>query len=277
MIECNILAIEDDYEWIENYKLMLEEYPFNIDSATTAEEGISKLSKKHYRLVLLDLSLDPSNTSNRDSELIQKYLKGSPNGIQYIVVSALTVVNVDDVRIAAFKYNAFGVLTKAEVADNKKNLVNKVLEAIKYSSNIKPDFLLETYETLIGKGDQKMRIEFNLTKTLKKSIPIIENYVKNRLIPIINPIKLHKTRHSLFLDKENNFVSGLYWSCKLGKPISLCLFNENISSLESIIEKHKEWLGWSPGVIIKQERENNLHIIFFNEENNIGIKEFNLH
>ena len=273
MNNTKILIVEDSDRWIENYKLIFDSYPYQIDSAPSAKEGILKLVKKHYDLVILDLSLDPNNAYNRDSLKIQKHLKETSEGVKCIVVSAHA--GFKDARIAGFEYKNSGIFHKSELGEDIVEFLNKVEEAIK-DKKTKPYNFASDYIKITGEGIHKEIMEYDLSVSLKNEGTTrgIEIFIKNKLLPIISPIKQHKTRHSFSLNKKEKFASGLFWSRNLGKPVSLYLFNYKQSLEEDISNKHNKWLGWSAGNIITKVEDYGLRAVICDEEENIDVEEF---
>jgi CheY-like chemotaxis protein len=76
--EGRILTIEDERQWRENFAAWIPTDVAAQDSAATAAEAAEKLRRFHYDLVLLDLSMDVSDSSNRDTRSIQDYLSVKP-------------------------------------------------------------------------------------------------------------------------------------------------------------------------------------------------------
>src|SRR5437016_5040339 len=94
-----ILAIDDDVDWLENFKAWIPEEKANQDSVAITSDAIQMLQRNRYHVVLLDLSMDPHNPSNRDNRVIQEYLATKPDGTLYIVISS--VAQKADVRDSA--------------------------------------------------------------------------------------------------------------------------------------------------------------------------------
>src|SRR5260221_10185061 len=102
--EARVLVIDDELKWRQNFARLIPSHVAQQDSAATAEEAIERVRKFHYDLVLLDLSMDAADSSNRDNRPIQEYLSTRPEGTRYFIVSAH--IMRDEAVEAAFRLGA---------------------------------------------------------------------------------------------------------------------------------------------------------------------------
>jgi len=248
-----VLIVEDSPDWVEDYKRWLRHEDFDIDVASSSKEALERLRIAYFALLILDLSLDPDNPANRDSVDVQEYLQRNPEGTQHIVISAHA--GKDDVRIAAFRYKAHDVLFKNEFEDPSK-FINLVRTAIIKSHEQRPNFVEQGYSKIIS-GEDASIFELSMLKSLKPKDGA-KGYLafKDKLLEVISPIELHKTRNQ-FTVIDDQFVFALYWSRRLGAAISLCLANANVND-EAKRKAMTDWLGWDSGKEWKLIKDNNV-------------------
>ncbi|MBD3340651.1 MAG: response regulator [Candidatus Lokiarchaeota archaeon] len=55
-----ILVIEDNYQWSQRFKRILEKEGFKVQIANTKDEGLSILKKEFFHFATIDLQLDES-------------------------------------------------------------------------------------------------------------------------------------------------------------------------------------------------------------------------
>lgn len=58
MSKGNVLVIEDNKGWKARLKKYLEEAGFNVETASTLEDGKRKICESHYHFVTIDMQLD---------------------------------------------------------------------------------------------------------------------------------------------------------------------------------------------------------------------------
>ena len=238
----NILIVEDDSEWIENYRRWLSQDTFNIDESSSSSIALEKLRTKYYSLLILDLSLDPDNPGNRDSIDVQEYLQRHPEGTLHIVSSAHA--EKEDVRKAAFKYKSIDVFFKNEFEDPTR-FINAVRTGIIKSNKERPNFIKQSYEKIVGE-EKFYLFEHKMLKPLKPGDGA-KGYIDfmDNLLELISPLELHKTRSDIAI-VDDQFVFGIYWSRLLGSAISVCLTNAKTD--DTVKRKAMgKWLGWDPG------------------------------
>ena len=105
-----ILVVEDDQFLRELYNQLLTEEGYEVDLAADGEEGLSKISKGGYDLVLLDIMLPKMD----GLEILRRYKKQpseKPNGS----VVLLTNLGQDSIIKEGFNLGASGYLIKSSM------------------------------------------------------------------------------------------------------------------------------------------------------------------
>ena len=83
----NILAIEDEQDYLDNYKAWLSN-EYHVDCVNNTPEAEKLLQEKRYHVAIIDLSMAPrGETENRENKNIQLYLAQHPEGTCSIVVT----------------------------------------------------------------------------------------------------------------------------------------------------------------------------------------------
>ncbi|MDX6530324.1 MAG: hypothetical protein QOH41_2614 [Blastocatellia bacterium] len=228
------MAIDDDVDFLENFKAWIPEEVADQDSAGSTSGAVELLRQYRYNLVLLDLSMDPHNPSNRENRAIQEYLATKPEGTLYIVVSG--VAQKGEVRDSAFYLGAYDVIFKAEIEPGM--LLEKVKRAIEATSKNDEQFLIDAKRRLLG--DPKL--EDQILKVLSPKGGAGGMYpMMDVLLTPIAPIASHENRPRFEI--HNDSVVGLVWSRRLGKALSIVLANRQ-GSTEKEIRDLGEWLGY---------------------------------
>lgn len=263
-----ILIVEDDPNWVDNYKRWLRD-EYLIDVSATAKGALEMLKTKYYALVLLDLSLSPTYHDDRTSEEVQIYLKNTAEGTKHIIISGHADKN--DVRKASISYKAFDVFFKKDDFENLVPFLEAVKNAIVESKKERPNFTKEAYEVFCGVGDRNF-IEFKIIQALKPEGGINGwFYLKENFFEAIAPVAYHSTRSNIAF--EGNCILGLFWSRKLGQAVSICLASNDVKE-EECLQTLDGWLGWrhSDG---KKISLNNIQGHYF-VETDLSPEDFNL-
>ena len=137
----SILIIDDEKEICESIKFILEYEEYEVDSTTSATEGISKISSGNFSALLLDIQMPEMS----GFEVLKKAKEINPN-LSVIIISAHGSV---ENAIKATKLGAFDFLEKP--IDRDKLLIS-VRNAVEHA-NLKTENK-EIKKTLIG--DEKI-------------------------------------------------------------------------------------------------------------------------
>jgi len=231
-----ILAVDDEaMPWLENFRAWIPSELAEQDSAATTSRAIDLLRRRRYDVVLLDLSMDISDSLDRSNRGLQEYLASKPEGTQYIIVSA--VIEKTEVRDSAFHLNAFDIIFKAEV--DPAVLREKVAAAIERSERNEAGFVVEAK----GKLTQMGKLDGSILEALHPSEGATSLYrILDGLFKRIVPIASHRDRpHFVILGQH---VFALVWSRLLGKAVSIVMSSTKTSEDQSVAELGG-WVGYS--------------------------------
>ncbi len=118
----NILLIEDEPEVRESYEDMFEFIGLPVDTAENGLDGLAKLEKKHYDIVITDL-----NMPIMDGMETLRRIKKKDDSIEVIVITGFATI---ENAISAMKQGAFDYITKPVSFDHVKIVMNKCIQKI---------------------------------------------------------------------------------------------------------------------------------------------------
>jgi two-component system, NtrC family, response regulator AtoC len=156
-----ILAVDDDPNMQESYKVLLED-KYNLFVAGTGKEATSILKKEAVDIVLLDIILPDAN----GIDLLKK-IKETTDA-EVIMVTAVKTVRT---AIEAVKNGAYDYVTKPFDIDDLSENIKKLLEKQNLTKEIislKAEIRPFVFESMVGKSVQMKKI-FDLIKEVGKN------------------------------------------------------------------------------------------------------------
>ena len=152
----NILLIEDDLKICRLLELRLKEHSFYIESVQNGKDGIIKILKKDYNLILLDLML-PGMQGEEICKEIRKISK-----VPIIVISAKDNITS---KLALFEIGADDYVTKPFNIDE---LIARIKVMLRNKGEYSTGSLLNYASIKMDKNENQVFItekEVNLSKT----------------------------------------------------------------------------------------------------------------
>lgn len=145
MYDFKILVVDDEEEFRNVYKLMLEFRGFEVSLASSGEEGLSFLEKEYYDLVITDLKMEGMD----GTELLKKIKEKNYNCEVILVTAFSTVENA----VIAMKLGAFGYFIKGQDPQILLKEIDKLLKIKELENDNKTiksslmsfNYLLETH------------------------------------------------------------------------------------------------------------------------------------
>ncbi|PAB61414.1 sigma-54-dependent Fis family transcriptional regulator [Anaeromicrobium sediminis] len=135
----NILVVDDEIEYRQVLKIILDKRGYDTDTAANGEEALRMIKKKNYDLILTDLLMDKMD----GVELLKRVKKINEN-IQVIIITGYgTIENaVEAIKKGAYNYfvksHAPGILLK----DIKK--IKEMLLSKKKDKHLNEGFILDS-------------------------------------------------------------------------------------------------------------------------------------
>jgi len=248
-----ILIIDDELKWRQNFARLIPS-DVNQHSAETAKVAAEQLRKFYYDLVLLDLSMDTGDKSNRDNRPIQQYLSTKPDGTRYFIISAhiMPKETVD----AAYRLGANFVFFKGDMDPGE--FADKTAAAIAEAASHRAEAISDARQKLLP----NQILEYQVFEPLKtgaiNGYPILES-----LFRTLAPIGQHVDRRHFVA--SGNSVLALFWSRRKGKAVSTILAHESVPD-DSALSSLAEWLGFATrGPSVVDTTSHNVRIRVFDE------------
>ena len=116
----NILVVDDDLDFLKIIKLILENKGYKVDTAPSANEGISRLKERFYNATILDISLPDAD----GTELLTHFLEIHPDIIAIMLTGHSSVQNA----VRSLNRGAFAYLEKPLDTETLLSVINRGLE-----------------------------------------------------------------------------------------------------------------------------------------------------
>ncbi len=188
--DIQILLIEDEPEVRESYVDMFAFLGMKVDTAENGLDGLAKLNKKHYDIVVTDL-----NMPVLDGMEALRRIKKLDHNIEVIVITGFATI---ENAISAMKQGAFDYITKPVSFDHVKIVLNKCIQGIRArrenealkSSNVELKELNELKDKFITITNHELRTPLAVLRgyfdLLEMEVPGEENSELAEYISIIN-------------------------------------------------------------------------------------------
>ena len=116
----SILVVDDDLDFLEIIKRILENKGYKVATAPSASEAIKRLKKRFYNTAILDISLPDAD----GTELLSHFLEIHPDMITIMLTGHSSVQNA----IQSLNRGAFAYLEKPLDPDNLLSVISSGLE-----------------------------------------------------------------------------------------------------------------------------------------------------
>jgi len=118
-----ILVIEDEDQVRESYMDMFSFFGYNVESAPNGREGLARINKKDYDIIVTDLKMP-----EMDGLEVLKYIKKRKPFIEVIVITGYATL---DNAIKAMKVGAYDYFTKPIDIDHVRIVLSKCVQKIR--------------------------------------------------------------------------------------------------------------------------------------------------
>jgi DNA-binding NtrC family response regulator len=204
-----ILIVDDDKEYRENLKEVLDNAGYSNDMAESAKEAIKKLSERQFDVILLDFMMPEIDGINA----IGEFKKISPHSKIIMITAFASIENA----VAAIKKGASEYISKPFKIEALILMIKQVLEELRFEGNVKK---LKLEGTLSSLSNSIRREIIRLFQTNKK-IRLMETARKLGIddhTKLIFHLKTLKESRILMQDEKR-----LYMLTKEGKKVLECL------------------------------------------------------
>lgn len=261
-----ILAVDDDDKWIRDYRLWIPVAVAEQDSAASAQEAASFLRRRRYSVVLLDLSMDPTNRLDRSIRPVQDYLSTRPEGTLYIIASGVVTDRAEEVRDLLSRSGASQVLFKEEI--DQRVLCDELERQFALQGDLTRTFVAEAENRLIGDTRLETQAIAALGVGAKSLLQALDT-----VFPRLAPVAQHRERPKFVVSEDA--LLALTWSRECGHAVSIVLHPKAGSAAESKA-RLSNWLGFGAGKpLFSDVVGGHLQVQCFAEEN-ISSEHFDL-
>ena len=249
----SILVVDDDLDFLKIIKLILDNKGYEVDTAPSANEGISRLKERFHNATILDISLPDAD----GTELLTKCLEIHPDIIAIMLTGHSSVQNA----VESLNRGAFAYLEKPLDTETLLSVINRGLE--KQRLVLENRSLMEELEqrnkvsnTLLSVS-QAVSESLDLQQIVDSSLEKVAYYTGIKISFIYlyeNDRLVLKGTHGLSrnqvakmekeINKDSGFISRIF---KQVKPIIVDDFmNSTDTSLEPLKKKGCRSFGGIP-------------------------------
>lgn len=204
-----ILIVDDDKEYRENLKEILDNAGYSNDMAESAKQAMQKLGDQQFDIVLLDFMMPGIDGINALGE----FKKISPNSKIIMITAFASIENA----VVAIKKGASEYISKPFKIDALLLMIKQVLEELRFEGNIKK---LKLEGTLSSLSNSIRREIIRLFKTSKK-IRLMETARKLDIEDHTKLIFHLKTLREAKILRQD--MKHAYMLTKEGKKVLECL------------------------------------------------------
>jgi CheY-like chemotaxis protein len=217
-----IFAIDDDADFLETIRLILEPAGFQVDGVTTLEAAFTKLDSRTYPVAIVDLMLKPKDINNMDGLKVLDKLRELREGTRAIVLSVQTETQVAAETI--LDHGAADYLDKTTVGRDLKQLTAKVTHQLK-----------EARINRYGRANSAVAFVESLSHTwiadlLRVTRPgggfsELRQFLAEFCDPLAPLLCPHAPEPCLGIDNSKQTGYGTFWSKGVGSGVQLVIAN----------------------------------------------------
>lgn len=204
-----ILIVDDDSEYTENLKEILDNAGYPNDIAGSVNEAMEKLSAQPYGIILLDFMMPGIDGINALGE----FKRISPNSKIIMITAFASIENA----VRAIKKGASEYISKPFKIDALLLMIKQVIEELRFESDIKKLQLEGTLSSLSNSIRREIIRMFQTSEKIRLMETVrklgIEDHTK-----VIFHLKILKEARILKQDKKRS-----YFLSKEGKKVLECL------------------------------------------------------
>lgn len=171
--DMKILIVEDEDLLLNTYQEWLEPEGYKIYTAQTAVEGIKKAKMIQPHLILLDLRLPPSKTTQEGLDTLRKIFEVNPDAKAII----MTADETQGTAISAIRQGADDYLTKPVNPEVLRIVVERTLERLTLETRLRQlkHELEDRYSfcNIVGKSPQMLEIFKQIERCANTSANIL--------------------------------------------------------------------------------------------------------
>ena len=237
-----VLIVEDDIELQQEFRSIVEENNFEVDTAGNKTEALEKVRCRTYHVGMIDIMLtdDPTDRGGID---VLKYINSLQEGTQAIVLSATPDVRVP---VEVWKEGALSYLIKKDIISSE-DILNEVEKAYQ-RCQIRSYGKFTSMIAYLASPEKTPFYEDRLMRLLGGDIDLVRSAFKFVFVPLQPFLRKKNQRFSIFVDGERGMIHGLVWSKALGCAVYVSFGRkeceyvrpEDTSVIEMVFEEDDE-------------------------------------
>ncbi len=205
-----VLIVEDDTELQAEFKLIVEEAGFEVDTADNKTEALEKVRCRTYHVGMIDIMLT-NNLLDRGGIDVLKYISSLKEGTQAIVLSASPDVRVP---VEAWKEGALSYLVKKDIGSSK-DILNEVEKAYQ-RCQIRSYGRFRSMIEYLASPERTDFFEDRLMRLLEGGFDLMQAELSLVFVPLQPFLRKKNQRVSIVVDDKRGMANGLFWSKALG-------------------------------------------------------------
>lgn len=163
-----VLIVEDDSLLRDSVKQALLYHGFTVEEATNGAEGLDKVTREHYDLVLMDVNMPKMDGITALAEM----KKQNPS---LIVIIMTAYSNIND-AVKAVKEGAYNYLEKPIASENLVSLIKRALKAkslVETMAFSAPKISLGDSDEFVGESNEMQKVFRLIDKLAKVQTPVL--------------------------------------------------------------------------------------------------------
>ena len=145
-----ILIVDDDFDIVESMRIVLESSGYEVESASSGEEGLNMINRGKYDLIVLDVMLE-SIDKGFD---VARQLKADPKHRDIPILMLTAIKEVTDINFNAG--NTYTEQLPPDYFSGPGNAENTAVDNLRveafYEKPVKPGELLKKIKQLLEKS-----------------------------------------------------------------------------------------------------------------------------
>jgi len=211
----SILVVDDDTSFLEVAKIILQKRGYEVETAPSASEAISKAEARSYNVAILDISLPDMG----GTELLSVLIKMHPNIMAIMLTGHSSVMNATQ----SLNRGAFAYLEKPLNPDHLLSVISRGLE--------KQRLVFENRRLLVEleQRNRETSILLSISQTVSQSLELQE-IIDAALAKVVHSMMIDAS-HVHLVDNGRLLLNGYYgWSQQVATEMQQVDIDGNIFS-----------------------------------------------
>ena len=217
----NLLVVEDDQEWCENYVRAAKREGFDsIKIAQNLRQAEAFIDQMQFAVAFIDIGLNVTDDRNVDGIRVMGKIRDSGDQTSIIVVTGRSGRDVLPITRNALKeYNAFDIVGKADIEPQQiRELLRAGLEKFR-EENAAEGVIVE--DVLRG-GTPRLYWDSQMLKAtdVRNGVRGLHSFLAALLDEFL-PLVASNGSEPVTLDSTTGLAHGIYWSRATGRAVAV--------------------------------------------------------